>query len=125
MSEDELDYDGLMQANLTRIFSEADADRRRTAVAEIYAPDAILYEPGRVVTGQAEIANTIDALLGSFPPGFAFVADGPAVGHHGVGRLRWRGGLPGHPPAVTGTDVVRFEGGRITSIYVFIDPPAA
>ena len=125
MSEDELDYDGLMQANLTRIFSETDADKRRAAIAEIYAPDAILYEPDRVVTGQAEIADTIERLLGSFPPGFAFAAEGPAVGHHGVGRLRWRGGLPGHPSAVTGTDVVRFEGDRIKTIHVFIDPPSA
>ena len=125
MSEDELDYDGLMQANLSRIFGEADAHARGQAIVQIYAPDAVLYEPGHIATGHAEIANTIDTLVGSFPPGFAIVAEGAAVGHHGLGRLRWRGGLPGLPASVTGTDVVRFEDGRIKTIYVFIDPQAA
>jgi hypothetical protein len=125
MREDELDYDGLMQANLTRIFGETDAHARGRAIAQIYAPDAILYESDHIATGHAEITNTIDGLLRSFPSGFAFVAEGPAVGHHGLGRLRWRGGVTGHPTAVTGTDVVRFEGGRIKTVHVFIDPPAA
>jgi len=125
MREDEPDYDGLMQANLSRIFGEADGHARGRAIAEIYAPDAVLYEPDHVATGQAEITRTIDTLLKSFPPGFAFAAEGPAVGHHGLGRLRWRGGVPGSPAVVTGTDVVRFEGGRIKTIHVLIDPPAA
>ncbi len=125
MSDDEFDYDGLMQANLRRVFSEADAQARSQAISQLYAPDAVLYEPGHIATGHAEIANTVDTLVRSFPPGFAFVAEGPAVGHHGLGRLRWRGGLPGQPAAVTGTDVARLEGGIIKTIHVFIDPPAA
>lgn len=125
MSKDELNYDGLMQANLSRVFGEVDAHARGRAIAEIYAPDAVLYEPDHIATGHAEITKTIDKLMKSFPPGFAFAAEGAAIGHHGLGRLRWRGGVPGSPTAVTGTDVVRFEGDRIKTIHVFIDPPAA
>lgn len=125
MSESELDYDGLLQANLARVFGEIDAAKRRVALAELYAPDAILYEPGHVSTGHAEIDSTVGALLKSLPPQFAFTADGPAVGHHGLGRLRWRAGPPGGPVAVTGTDVVRIEAGRIQTIHVFLDPPIA
>jgi hypothetical protein len=124
MSDDNLDYDGLMQANLVRVFSEADPGRRGLAIADIYAPGAVLYEPDHVAVGQAKIADAVETLRGSLPPGFAFAAQGPAVGHHGVGRLRWRGGPPGGPVVVTGTDVARFENGRIKTIHVFIDPSA-
>ena len=124
MSEDNTDYDGLMQANLNRVFSEGDALKRRAAIAEIYAPDAVLYEPDRIATGHAEIAQAVDTLAASLPPGFAFVADGPAVGHHGLGRLTWRGGPAGAPAVVTGTDVVRIEAARIKTIHVFLDAPA-
>lgn len=125
MTESEVDYDGLLQANLKRVFSEGDVTRRRAAITELYAPDAVLYDPDNVATGHAEIVRTVDALLESLPPQFVFTADGPAVGHHGLGRLRWRAGPPEGPVAVTGTDVVRVEAGRIKTIHVFLDPPAA
>ena len=125
MSESEVDYEGLLQANLARVFGEGDAERRKAAIAELYAPDAVLYEPGHIATGHAEIASTVEALLKSLPPQFVFTADGPAVGHHGLGRLRWRAGPLDGPVAVTGTDVVRVEAGRIKTIHVFLDPPAA
>jgi len=51
-----------------------------------------------------------------------FTALGPAVGHHGVGRLRWQSGPPDGPAAVTGTDVARIEGGWIHTLHVFLDP---
>lgn len=125
MEDDTIDYDGLLQANLSRVFSEPDAGRRNTAIAELYAADAVLYEPGNMATGHVEIARTVEALVASFPPGFAFAPDGPGVGHHGMARLRWRGGLAGGPASVTGTDVVRVEQGRIKTIHVFLDPTPA
>ena len=41
MSAKSIDYDGLMQANLARVFGERDASRRMKAIAELYADDAI------------------------------------------------------------------------------------
>lgn len=125
MIADSLDYDGLMQANLARVFGERDASRRAKAIAEIYAADAVLYEPHAAATGHAAINQAVDALLSSLPPGFAFTATGPAVGHHGIGRLRWQSGLPNGPAAVTGTDVAHFHGDLIHSLYVFLDPAGA
>ncbi len=122
MPDDALDYDGLLQANLARIFGEGDARKRSAAIADLYAADAVLYEPGQSATGHAEITRAIDALVAGFPPAFAFTAQGPAVGHHGLARLRWRAGPPGSPPVVTGTDVVRIETGRIKTLHVFLDP---
>jgi hypothetical protein len=122
MSAPPLDYEGLMQANLTRVFGERDTSRRLRAIAELYAPDATLYEPDSTATGHAAISQAVATLLSSLPPNFAFTAIGPAVGHHGVGRLRWQAGPPNGPVAVTGTDVARFEAGRIQTLHVILDP---
>jgi hypothetical protein len=125
MSGTTLDYDSLMQANLARVFSERDAARRLKAIAELYAADAVLYEPDTEAKGHAAISGAVDALWSHMPPNFVFRALGPAVGHHGIGRLRWQAGPPNGPVAVTGMDVAHFEGDRIHSLYVFLDPPAA
>jgi hypothetical protein len=125
MSEPALDYDSLMQANLARVFNERDAGRRFKATEELYAEDALLYELDLEAKGRAAICDAVEALWSHLPPDFSFQATGPAVGHHGIGRLRWQAGPPNGPVAITGTDVAHFEGGRIHSLYVFPDPPAA
>jgi hypothetical protein len=107
------------------VFGERDASRRMQAIAELYTDDAILYEPDAVATGYAAISEAVKTLLSSLPPNFAFTAIGPAVGHHGMGQLRWQSGPPNGPVAVTGTDVVRVEGGRIRTLHVFLDPARA
>ncbi len=120
-----IDYDLLMQANLTRVFGERDAERRMVAIRELYAPDAVLNEPHGSAQGHDAIGEAVGVLLAGLPSEFAFSALGPAIGHHGVGRLRWSSGLLGNPPAVTGMDVAHFRGGRIQSLFVFLDPPKA
>jgi hypothetical protein len=126
MSATSIDYDGLMQANLARVFGERDASHRMKAIAELYADDATLYEPPDASgTGHAAIDQAVEALLSSLPPNFVFTPIGPAVGHHGLGRLRWQSGPPDGPAAVTGMDVARIEGGRIQTLHVFLDPTGA
>ena len=120
------DYDGLMQANLARVFGERDASHRMKAIAELYADDATLYEPPNAsATGHAAISQAVETLLSSLPQNFVFTAIGPAVGHHGLGRLRWQSGPPDGPAAVTRMDVARIEGGRIQTLHVFLDPTGA
>jgi hypothetical protein len=125
MSARSIDYDGLMQENLARVFGERDAGRRNEAIRELYAEDAVLNEPHASAKGHAAISEAVTALLASLPQEFVFRAVGPAVGHHNVGRLKWRSGPPDGPAAVTGMDIAHFEGGRIHSLYVFLDPPGA
>lgn len=117
-----VDYDALLQANLARVFSERDPALRMAAIQQLYAADATLHEPHGSATGHAAIGQAVSALLDSLPPGFTFTAQGPAVGHHGTGRLRWQGGLPGGRTAVTGTDVAHVQGGQIRTLFVFLDP---
>ncbi len=53
----------------------------------------------------------------------AFAPIGLAVGHHGLGRLRWRAvDDKGQPAPVSGTDVAFFRDGRIERLYVLLDP---
>ena len=122
MTSTSADYDGLMQANLARVFGERDAARRTNAIATLYAEDATLHEPDASATGHAAIGKAVEALLASLPPNFVFSAIGPAGGHHGLGRLRWQSGPPNGPVAVTGTDVARIERGRIRTLHVLLDP---
>ena len=119
-----IDYDGLMQANAVRVFSERDPARRLDAIRELYTADAILTEPEGVSKGEAAISDAVAALLSKLPPAFAFTSIGAAIGHHGVGRLLWRAGPPNGPPAVTGMDVAHFKDGRIQALYVFLDAVA-
>lgn len=117
--------DGLMQANVRRVFNERNSDRRLAALGELYTEDAILYDPETVAVGQKAISKAVDTLLASLPANFVLTATGPAVGHNGAGRLFWRAGPASGPAAVTGTDVAFTEGGRIKRLYVFVDPAKA
>ncbi|HEX7802876.1 MAG TPA: nuclear transport factor 2 family protein [Pseudoxanthomonas sp.] len=121
-AEAPIDYDGLMQANLARVFGERDAAKRIQAIRGLYAEDAVLNEPQASAKGHAAISEAVTELLASLPPNFVFTAMGPAIGHHGIGRLRWRSGPPEGPAAVIGMDIAHFEGGRIHSLFVFIEP---
>lgn len=120
-----IDYERLMQANLADVFNERDAGKRIGAIAELYAEDAVLYEsPDTAAEGHAAICEAVTRLLSSLPPDFAFTATGPALGHHGMGRLRWQAGPPNGPVAVNGMDIACFRDGRIHSLHVFIEPTA-
>ena len=120
-----IDYNRLMHANLTRVFNERDAGRRIAAIRELYTDDAVLYEPDTSAKGHAAISEAVSALLTHLPPNFVFSAEGPAIGHHNIGRLKWRSGPPEGLPAITGMDVAHFEHGRIHSLYVFLESAAA
>jgi hypothetical protein len=115
-------YEQLLHANLVQVFGERDRVRRQAAIAELYTPDAVLYEPETVATGHDAINEAVETLLTHLPPAFVFTAQGPVVGHHGVARLRWSAGPVNGPVAVTGTDVAHVMDGRIKSLYVLLDP---
>lgn len=120
-----IDNDRLMRANLAKVFNERDAGKRVSAIGELYSEGAMLYEPpDTAAEGHAAICEAVTHLLASLPPDFAFTATGPALGHNGIGRLRWQAGLPNGPVAVNGMDIASFQDGRIHSLHVFIEPNA-
>ena len=121
----EPDYDHLLRANLERVFNQRDAAQRDAAMADLYVADPVMFEPDGIVQGRGNISDTAGRLLAQFGPDFAFVPDGPAVGHHGFAVLRWHAGPKGGPVAVTGADAAEFADGRIARLWVLLNPPAA
>lgn len=121
----EPDYDRLLRANLERVFNERDADQRAVALAELFLDQPVMYEPTGTVQGRAAIAAVAGNLLEQFGPTFRFTPIGTAVGHHGLGALRWQAGPDGGPVAVTGTDMAEVRDGRIARLWVLLDQPAA
>jgi hypothetical protein len=118
-----MDYDGLLRANAKRVFNETSVERRLTALKELWAEDGVLVENEQAVTGWDAVSGSVGALLKMLPPGTTFEAEGPAAGHHGLGRLRWRAvDSSGKPLGVTGTDIAFVEDGRIAKLYVILDP---
>ena len=125
LPEASINYDLLMQANLATVFNERDAGKRIRAIGKLYVEGAVLYEPSDTAAeGHAAISEAVTRLLASLPPDFAFTATRPALGHHGIARLRWHAGPPNGPVEVNGMDIARFQDGRIHSLYVFIEPTA-
>lgn len=116
-----IDFEGILGANLQRVFSEKDPARRLEAIREIYADDAVLYERDRSVQGHAAIARVVSELVDGMVADFTFSAIRPGLGHHNLGRLQWRHGPPDGSTSVTGTDVVHIQDGRIQTIHVFLD----
>lgn len=122
-SVESIDFDFILSANATRVFSERDAARRRAALEDLWVPQAVLVEDGHVLQGLNAISQSIASLLDQLPHGTRFVSCGPAAGHHGVGRLRWRAvDAAGKPSPVSGTDIAFIEAGRISRLYVILDP---
>jgi hypothetical protein len=95
----------LMERNVSEVFGERDPDRRRRAIAELYADDCAPYDAGGEAIGQAAVSDRVGRILGESPPGFAFSLVGPAEVIHDLGRLRWQTGPAGAPPVASGMDV--------------------
>ena len=120
----EPDFDTLLRANLDRVFNQRNAAKRIEAVSQLFSASAIMYEPSGTVRGQASIADVAGALLEQFGEDFSFVPLGAAIGHHGLGYLRWQAGPEDGPVMVTGVDVATVIDGKITQLWVLLDPPA-
>jgi len=87
-----VDFNRLLRANLQRVFNERDPVRRAEAIAELYSADPTMYEPDAVIDGREAISAVAGKLLDQFGPEFRFTPETDAVGHHGVGSMRWRAG---------------------------------
>jgi hypothetical protein len=119
----EPDYDYLLRSNLLRVFNERDASKRSAALAELFVETPVMYEPAAIVRGQTAISDAAAGLLERFGPTFEFVPHGAAVGHHGLGYLRWHGGSKEKPALVSGTDAAEIVDGKIARLWVLLDAP--
>jgi hypothetical protein len=120
----EPDYDNLLRANLERVFNERDPARRAAAIEDLFVSDPVMFEPAAGVIGAPAISEVAGRLLEQFGPDFAFRPEADAVGHHGLGVLRWRAGPSGGQTLVSGTDAAEIVDGKIVRLWVLIDPPS-
>ena len=111
----------LLKRNLTDVFGENDPVRRRAAIEEIFAEDAVFYDPNKnVYRGRAEIDRIAGALRETHRD-FTYqpLAEPEEVGNSG--RIRWVEGRPGEAPQIAGTDFIIARDGRIAAVYLFFD----
>ena len=111
----------LMLRNLSDVFGENDAVRRRAAIDEIFHEDAVFYDPkGGVFRGRDEI-HRIAGVIKATHPDFKYQPISPPEERGDAGRVRWVSGTPGKPPAYAGTDFILARNGRIAAVYLFFD----
>ena len=111
----------LLKRNLTDVFGENDPVRRRAAIEEIFAEDAVFYDPYKnVYRGRAEI-DRIAGALREMHCDFTYqpLAEPEEVGNGG--RICWVEGRPGEAPEIAGTDFIIARDGRIAAVYLFFD----
>jgi hypothetical protein len=102
-------------------WNERDPAARRTAVEELFTPDARYTDPLVVAEDREAIAATIAAVQTRFP-GFTFGLAGPVDGHHDQARFGWALGPAGAEAPIAGFDVVVVDADdRITSVLGFLD----
>lgn len=111
----------IIERNLLEVFNGRDADSRRTTIDELWDKDGVFIDPGGVHEGVEKINAVAELLLAQFE-GYVFSVRGPGQSIHGVGRLPWSYGPPVDPRRMTGTDVGVTKDGKLTALYVFIDP---
>ncbi|MBL6077087.1 nuclear transport factor 2 family protein [Belnapia sp. T18] len=115
----------LLTRNLHEVFGEDDPGRRRTVIDELFAEDAVFYEPEGMHRGRDAI-DRIAGVIRAAQPGLRYSPLRPPEEMHGAaGRIQWVAGRPGEAPAHAGTDVILARDGRIAAIYLFFDPVPA
>jgi len=111
----------LVARNLQEVFGENDAERRRTAIAELFTEDCVFYDPSKgVYRGRDEI-DRIAGVIRATHPDFRYqpIAEPEESGNGG--RIKWVSGRPGESPAYAGTDFAIARDGRIAALYLFFD----
>jgi ketosteroid isomerase-like protein len=111
----------LLTRNLQEVFGEGDAVRRRAAIDDFYADDCVVYSPDGAFTGR-DAVDTFAGDLRAMHPHFVYTHRGEpqVVGNAGI--LAWGSGPKGEEPDYTGLDVIQVRDGKITALYVFLNP---
>jgi len=113
----------IIERNLLEVFNGRDADSRRAAIDELWDKNGVFIDPGGVHEGGEKINAIVELLFTQFE-GYVFSVRGLGQSMHGVGRLPRSYGPPDDPQRLTGTDVGVTKDGKLTAVYVFIDPPS-
>ena len=111
----------LMEENLIQVWSERNASNRMKSIKNIYTAESTLYHVGHQTTGYEAINESVTNILANMPEEFMFFKLKPVVINNNVGRLIWGMGPNKESIVATGMDIAVFDGGKIKSLYVFLD----
>ena len=109
----------LLRRNLDEVFGERDAEKRREAIAELWAVDCVFIDHSGKNHGRAALDRAV-AVLHQRLPDYVFSELGPVDLLHESGRLAWSFGRPGQKP-IKGVDVALVRNGRIALMLTFLD----
>jgi hypothetical protein len=112
----------LAMRNLAEVFGENNPKRRRAAISEIYAEDAVVHAPPGAITGH-DALDKFAGELRSTHPNFVYTRSAEPQVLHDSARLAWGSGPAGEPPRYTGEDFILARNGKITALYVYLDSP--
>ena len=101
-------------------FNESDAGRRREMLDVLYTTDSTYTDPHVDLCGPEQIDEFIAQTQKRFP-GATFTLGGSVDAHHNQARFQWHAGPADDPALYVGFDVIVTDGGRIRSVYGFLD----
>lgn len=102
------------------IWNSPPSQERRDAVQRIYSSDVLVAESDTTYRGYAGVEQAIDGLHGALP-GMQLELTGPIQTVQDLSTYSWSLAPEGGAVVVTGRDVLTFEDGTITALYVLID----
>ena len=91
----------LLNRNLPEVFGEGDPARRRSAIAELYTEDCVLYAPPGTFVGRDALDKFAGDLRATHPH-YVYTPHGSPQVLHNSGCLAWGSGPKGETPAYTG-----------------------
>jgi hypothetical protein len=112
----------LLMRNIVEVFGENDRERRRAAIRDLYAEDAVVHAPPGTVVGH----DALDKFAGdlrSMHPDYVYTPSAQPQVLHDSARLVWGSGPKGEPPRYTGEDFILVRNGKIAALYVYLDSP--
>jgi ketosteroid isomerase-like protein len=112
----------LLMRNIVEVFGENDRERRRAAIRDLYAEDAVVHAPPGTVVGHDALDKFAGDLRSTHPDYVYTPSSEPQVLHDSA-RLVWGSGPSGEPPRYTGEDFILVRNGKIAALYVYLDSP--
>jgi hypothetical protein len=120
------DADALVERYVAS-WHRGDDEGRRTAIAEVWAPDARYIDPSHDVTGHDALYEVTTDIYQEFvrPGKYHFRVGSVVQAHHNIARFKWELAETETGHAVDGgLDILVTDGaGRITADYKFIGAP--
>ena len=113
----------LLTRNLHDVFGENDPERRRRAIEDIFAEEALFHDPRTGVHRGWDEIDRIARAIKSTHPDFRYtpIREPEDLGG-AAGRIQWVSGRANEAPTYAGTDFIVARDGRIAALYLFFDP---